>query len=256
MPSREIGAVAHTLGFWREEVLMLSRRHFCCAGVLAGSASSFGRALAADECAAPTRERQHALSPDDALKELKAGNERFLTQNMRNCDLLSQVRATAGGQFPFAVVVGCIDSRVPPELVFDQRIGDIFSARIAGNVAEDDVVGSAEFATKLAGAKLIVVLGHSECGAVKGAIDGVELGRLTNLLQRIKPAVEASRNAPGEHSSKNKDFVQQVATTNARMAAQALQHDSEVLRDLVGQASLKIVAAMHDVSTGRITFME
>jgi carbonic anhydrase len=235
--------------------MRLTRRHFCCAGVFAGTAATFDRALAADSCAVQTRERQVALSPDDALKELKAGNERFLTQTMRNCDLLGQVRATAGGQYPFAVIVGCIDSRVPPELVFDQRIGDIFSARIAGNVADDDVVGSAEFATRLAGAKLIVVLGHSECGAVKGAIDGAELGMLTNLLKRIKPAVEASRNAPGEHTSKNMDFVQQVATARARLAAEGLGRDSPVLRDLIAKGELKIVPAMHDVSTGRITFM-
>jgi carbonic anhydrase len=235
---------------------MLSRRHFCCAGALAGTTMFFGRAFAADSCTTLTRERQAALSPDDALTELRAGNERFLTQNMRNCDLLGQVRATAGGQYPFALVIGCIDSRVPPELVFDQRIGDIFSARIAGNVAEDDVVGSAEFATKLAGARLIVVLGHSECGAVKGAIDGVTLGKLTHLLQRIKPAIEAHGNAPGEHNSKNKDFVQQVATTNARLAAQSLQQDSQILRDLVTQGELKIVAAMHDVTSGRITFLQ
>ena len=235
---------------------MLSRRHFCCAGVLVGTTAAFDGSLAADACAVQTRERQAALNPDDALVELKAGNERFLSRNMRNCDLLDQVRATAGGQYPFAVVIGCIDSRVPPELVFDQRIGDIFSARIAGNVTEDDVVGSAEFATKLAGAKLIVVLGHSECGAVKGAIDGAELGKLTHLLQRIKPAIAANGNAPGEHTSKNKEFVQQVATTNAKLAAQGLQEDSQVLRDLVAQGELKIVAAMHDVATGRITFME
>lgn len=235
---------------------MLSRRHFCCAGALCATAVSPHRAFAADQCAAPTQERQAAMSPDDALLELKAGNERFLSQNMRNCDLLSQVRATARGQFPFAVVVGCIDSRVPPELVFDQRIGDIFSARIAGNVAEDDIVGSTEFATKLAGAKMIVVLGHSECGAIKGAIDGVELGKLTHLLRRIKPAIEASRSAPGEHSSKNKDFVQQVATTNARLAAQDLQQESQILRDLIAQNELRIVAAMHDVASGRITFMD
>ena len=235
---------------------MLSRRHFCCAGVLAGTTAPFGRALAADQCTALTRERQAALSPDEILKELKAGNERFLSQTMRNCDLLGQVRATAGGQFPVALVIGCIDSRVPPELVFDQRIGDIFSARLAGNIVDDDVVGSAEFATRLAGAKLIVVLGHSECGAVKGAIDGAELGKLTQLLRRIKPAIEASRNAPGEHSSKNKDFVQQVATTNARLAAQGLQQESQVLRDLVTRNELRIVAAMHDVASGRITFLE
>ena len=174
-----------------------------------------------------TRERQAAVTPEDALKELKAGNERFLSQNMRNCDLLSQVRATAGGQSPSAVVVGCIDSRVPPELVFDQRIGEIFSARIAGSIVDDDIIGSAEFATKLSGAKLIVVLGHSECDAVKGAIDGAQLGLLTQLLRRIKPAIDANKNAPGEHTSKNKAFVQQVATTNAKLSAENFQQKSE-----------------------------
>jgi len=235
---------------------MLSRRHFCCAGALVGTTVTFRKAFATDQCAALTRERQAAVTPDDALKELKAGNERFLSQNMRNCDLLSQVRATAGGQFPSAVVVGCIDSRVPPELVFDQRIGDIFSARIAGNIVDDDIIGSAEFATKLSGAKLIVVLGHSECGAVKGAIDGAQLGLLTQLLQRIKPAIDANNNAPGEHTSKNKAFVQQVAVTNAKLAAQNFQQKSEVLRDLVARNELKIVSAMHDVASGRITFIE
>lgn len=235
---------------------MLSRRHFCCAGALAATTVTVSKAFAADQCAVQTRERQAALSPEDALKELKEGNERFVTGNMRNCDLRAQVRATAGGQFPIAMIVGCIDSRVPPEMVFDQRIGDIFSARIAGNVADTDVVGSAEFATKLAGARLIVVLGHNECGAVKGAIDGAELGSLTSLLMRIKPAVEASKNVSGEHTSKNKEFVQQVATTNARMVAQGLERDSTVLRDLIAKGELKIVAAMHDIATGRITFMD
>jgi carbonic anhydrase len=235
---------------------MLSRRHFCCAGALASTTATFRSAFAADQCAAPTQERQAAATPDDALKELKAGNQRFLSQDMRNCDLLSQVRATAGGQFPFAIVIGCIDSRVPPELVFDQRIGDVFSGRIAGNVVDDDIIGSAEFATKLAGARLIVVLGHSECGAVKGAIDGAVLGKLTQLLQRIRPAIDANSNAPGEHTSKNKEFVQQVAVTNAKFAAQNLQKESQVLSDLVAQNQLKIVAAMHDVSTGRVTFLE
>jgi carbonic anhydrase len=234
---------------------MLSRRDFCCSGAIAGSLLTLNRAFAADQCAALTQERQSAISPDDALNKLKAGNERFLSQNMRNCDLLEQVRATAGGQFPSSVVVGCIDSRVPPELVFDQRIGDIFSARVAGNIINDDIVGSAEFATKLAGAKLIVVLGHSECGAIKGAIDGAELGKLTGLLQKIRPAVEASKDAPGDHTSKNKDFVQQVAITNAKLAAERLQ-TSDVLHDLVAAKQLMIVAAMHDIATGRVTFIE
>jgi carbonic anhydrase len=235
---------------------MLSRRHFCCSGLIAGSLLTLDRAFAADQCAALTQERQAALSPDDALAKLKAGNERFVSRNMRNCDLLEQVRATSSGQFPSSVIVGCIDSRVPPELVFDQRIGDIFSARIAGNIVNDDIVGSSEFATKLSGAKLIVVLGHSECGAVKGAIDGAELGELTQLLAKIRPAVDACKDAPGDHTSKNKDFVQQVAIANARLAAETLTKTSGVLRDLVAAKQLNIVSAMHDVATGRVTFLE
>src|SRR5215210_1921680 len=143
---------------------MLSRRCFCGAGTAASVLAAAGSAFAADQCDAVTGQRQAAKSPDDALKQLQEGNERFLTQNMRNCDLLTQVRATASGQFPFAMIVGCIDSRVPPELIFDQRLGDVFSARIAGNIVDDNIVGSAEFATKLSGAKVIVVLGHSDCG--------------------------------------------------------------------------------------------
>jgi carbonic anhydrase len=235
---------------------MFSRRHFCCSGAIAASLLAVDRAFAADQCAALTPERQSALSPDDALAKLKAGNERFVSRNMRNCDLIEQVRATAGGQFPSSVIIGCIDSRVPPELVFDQRIGDVFSARVAGNIVNDDIVGSSEFATKLAGAKLIVVLGHSECGAIKGAIDGAKLGELTQLLAKIRPAVEANRDAPGDHTSKNKDFVQEVATTNAKLAAENLTKTSDVLRDLVAAKQLKIVSAMHDISTGRVTFME
>lgn len=234
---------------------MLSRRHFCCSGLIAGSLLTLDRAFAADQCAALTQERQAALNPDDALAKLEAGNERFVSRNMRNCDLIEQVRATSVGQFPSSVIVGCIDSRVPPELVFDQRIGDIFSARIAGNIVNDDIVGSSEFATKLAGAKLIVVLGHSECGAVKGAIDGAELGELTQLLAKIRPAVEACKDVPGDHTSKNKDFVQQVAIANAKLAAENLTKTSGVLRDLVAADQLKIVAAMHDVATGRVTFL-
>lgn len=235
---------------------MLSRRHFCCSGVIAGSLLTLDRAFAADQCAALTQERQAALNPDDALAKLKAGNERFVSRNMRNCDLIEQVRATSIGQFPSCVVVGCIDARVPPELVFDQRIGDVFSARVAGNIVNDDIVGSSEFATKLSGAKLIVVLGHSECGAVKGAIDGAELGELTQLLAKIRPAVEACKDAPGDHTSKNKDFVQQVAIANAKLAAENLTKTSGVLRDLVAANEIKIVSAMHDVATGRVTFLE
>ncbi|AGK58454.1 carbonic anhydrase [Hyphomicrobium denitrificans 1NES1] len=234
---------------------MLSRRHFCCSGLIAGSLLTLDRAFAADQCEVLTRDRQAALSPDDALAKLKAGNERFVSRDVQNCDLIAQVHATSAGQFPSAIIVGCIDSRVPPELVFDQRIGDIFSARVAGNIMNDDIVGSSEYATKIAGAKLIVVLGHSECGAVKGAIDGAELGELTQLLAKIKPAIEACEDVPGDHTSKNKKFVQQVAIANAKLAAENLTKTSEVLRDLVAAKRLSIVSAMHDVATGRVTFL-
>ncbi|MFT3730325.1 MAG: carbonic anhydrase family protein [Hyphomicrobium sp.] len=239
---------------YRGGLPMLSRRHFCCSGALMASLLTIGRA-SADQCTVLTPEGQAALTPEDALAKLKAGNERFVSKTMRNCDLLAQVRATASGQFPSAMIIGCIDSRVPPELVFDQRIGDIFSARIAGNIINDDIVGSSEFATKLSGAKLIVVLGHSECGAIKGAVDDVEFGMLTGLLARIKPAVEeASKDWSGERTSKNKDFVQKVATVNAELGAQKLTALSSVLRELVETKQLKIVSAMHDITTGQVTF--
>jgi carbonic anhydrase len=236
---------------------MLSRRHFCCSSALvAATLLPLDRALAADKCDAMTRAEQAALDPDATLSSLKAGNERFVAGSTRNCDLIAQVRETSTGQFPAALIIGCIDSRVPPELVFDQRIGDIFCARVAGNIVNEDIAGSSEFATKLVGAKLIVVLGHSECGAVKGAIDNAKLGNLTQLLAKIRPAVEACKDEPGEHTSKNAAFVQEVAEENARLAAANLTKMSEVLSGLVASKQLKIVSAMHNVATGHVTFLE
>lgn len=213
-----------------------------------------GTALADDQCAVFDKARQSAITPEEALVRLRDGNERFVAGKMVNCDLIAQVRATAAGQAPFAAVVGCMDSRVPPELVFDQRIGDIFSARVAGNFVNTDIIGSLEFATRLAGAKLIVVLGHSECGAIKGAIDNAELGNLTATLSNIRPAVEQTTGIPGEQSSKNPQLVQAVADTNAKLAAKMLLDRSIVLSELVEAGSLKIVSAMHDVGTGRVAF--
>ncbi len=166
---------------------MFSRRHFCCSGAIAASLLTVDRAFAADQCAALTPERQSALSPDDALVKLKAGNERFVSRNMRNCDLIEQVRATAGGQFPSSVIIGCIDSRVPPELVFDQRIGDVFSARVAGNIVNDDIVGSSEFATKLAGAKLIVGLAIASAAPSKARSTVPSSANLRSSSQRSGP---------------------------------------------------------------------
>jgi carbonic anhydrase len=221
---------------------------------LAGLSSK--TALAADQCAVFDKARQSAITPEEALARLQDGNERFVAGKMVNCDLMAQVRATAAGQAPFAAIVGCIDSRVPPELVFDQRIGDIFSARVAGNFVNTDIIGSLEFATRLAGAKLIVVLGHTECGAIKGAIDNAELGNLTATLSNIKPAVEQASGVPGEHSSKNPQLVQAVADANAKLAARMLLDRSPVLTELVESGSLKIASAMQDVGTGRVSFFD
>ena len=169
-------------------------------------------------------------------------------------DLMAQVRATASGQFPFAVVLGCIDSRVPPELVFDQGIGDIFSPRIAGNFANTDIIGSIEFAIKLAGAKLVVVLGHTECGAVQGACNNARLGNLTHALSNITPAIYAVKEIRDDRTSKNKAFVQKVADENVRLTVQALTDRSTVFKNLVVGKQLKVVGAMHDVVSGRVSF--
>jgi carbonic anhydrase len=196
------------------------------------------------------------VSLDDAIRVLKEGNERFVAGKSINCNLLAQVRATAHGQAPFAAIVGCIDSRVPPELVFDQRIGAIFAARVAGNFVNTDIIGSLEFATMVVGARAIVVLGHTDCGAIKGAIDQVKLGNLTRTLENLTPAVEASKSVAGEHSSKNAKLVQAVADANAKLASKMLVDKSEVLRGLVEKKQLVIAAAMHDVGNGKVTFFD
>ena len=210
-------------------------------------------ARAQDRCVAFTPTMQQAKTPEAALQRLKDGNARFVAGRALHCDLLEQVRSTARQQAPFAAVLGCIDSRVPPELVFDQQIGAMFVARIAGNIASTDIIGSLEFATALAGAKLIVVLGHSECGAVKGAIDDAQLGSLTGVLQQIRPAL-AQLNYKGVPSSKDKALVQRVAEQNAKDAAAQLTSRSETMAGLVREGKLKVVYAMHDVATGKVAW--
>lgn len=233
---------------------MLTRRMFCgCLPAAAASVVATHAFAQSPECAVFDRARQRDVSPDAAIERLKAGNERFLAGEMINCDLLAQVKATSSAQAPFAAVVGCMDSRVPPEIVFDQRIGDIFCARIAGNFVNTDFIGSLEFATRLAGARAIVVLGHSECGAIKGAIDNAELGNLTATLANIRPAVEASTTS-GERNSGNAQFVQAVAETNARLAAEMLVAKSPTMKEMVDAGELRVVWAMHDIASGRVTF--
>lgn len=234
---------------------MISRRYVCGSLALAAPFLVGAHAAKAADCQVFTRERQLALSPEEGLARLKAGNARFVAGTAVNCDLMTQVRNTAAGQAPFAAIVGCIDSRVPPEIIFDQNIGDVFSARVAGNFVNTDIIGSLEFATRLAGAKVIVVLGHSDCGAIKGAVDDVKLGLLTSMLENIKPAVTANAAHAGDRTSKNKAFVQAVADTNARLAARMLTERSAVLKALVDARQLVIASAMHDLSTGKVAFL-
>ena len=236
---------------------MTTRRQMLKALPAAGAAGALlaltGR-LESAEVPAMTREAQRNMTPHKALAMLKAGNERFVRGEMLQRDLLAQVRATSGGQFPFAVVLGCIDSRVPPELVFDQGIGDIFSPRIAGNFANTDIIGSIEFATALAGAKLVVVLGHTDCGAVKGACDHAKLGNLTHTLSNMSPAVYGVTEVQGPRNSRNKAFVQEVAEENVRLTVKSIIDRSTVLSNLVTEKHLKLIGAMHDVSSGRVSF--
>jgi carbonic anhydrase len=203
---------------------------------------------------ARTKESQAAMSPDAALAELRAGNARFVAGLSQARNLPTEVRATASGQYPFAVILSCVDSRQPIEMVFDQGIGDVFSARVAGNVLNDDILGSMEFACKVAGAKLIAVIGHSDCGAIKGAIDDVQLNKLTGLLAKIKPAI-SQVDAGGEPAtSKNKEFVQKVAEANVRLAMQQIRERSWVLREMIDQGKIGLVGGMYDLSTGHVEF--
>ena len=203
---------------------------------------------------APTKESQAATTPQDALAELRAGNARFLAGKTQVRNLPARVRATASGQYPFAVVLSCLDSRIPIELIFDQGIGDIFSSREAGNVLNDDTLGSLEFACKVSGSKLIAVIGHSNCGAIKGAIDNVQLGSLTGLLDRIKPAIANVPDSGSPRDSKNAQFVQQVAEANVRLVMQQIRERSSVLRDMLDQGKIALVGGMYDLDTGEVHF--
>jgi len=202
------------------------------------------------------QEAQQALTPDAALEILKDGNARFVAGESIDRDLIDQQRDTAGGQFPFAVVLSCLDSRSAPEVVFDQGVGDIFVGRVAGNVVDTNLLGSFEFATAAAGSKLIVVMGHTACGAVKGACDGVEVGNLTALLDEIEPAIDAVSTPVGtDRSSANTEFVNRVIETNVRMQVNELLRRSDVVRGLVEEGQVKVVGAVHDLATGEVTFL-
>lgn len=206
---------------------------------------------------AHTKETQATLTPEKALQFLKEGNERFQQNLKANRNLLEQVNDTRNGQFPFATILSCIDSRVSAELVFDQGLGDIFSVRIAGNFVNVDILGSMEFACKLAGTKLVVVLGHTSCGAIKGACDHARLGNLTALINKIEPAVEAVTEPTDEslRNSKNIDFVNTVAVKNVEMTIDNIRKQSPVLAELENDGDIKIVGGMYDISNGKVTFL-
>jgi carbonic anhydrase len=202
------------------------------------------------------KELQQQITPVKALQILKDGNERFLKNLKVNRNLLQQVNETRDGQFPFAVVLSCIDSRTSAELVFDQGLGDIFSVRIAGNVVNEDILGSMEFGCKVAGAKIIVVLGHSKCGAIKGACDAVEMGNLTTLLKKIEPAVREETVTKNERNSSNSAFVESVADINVHLNVKRIVEESAILREMVENGEIGIVGAMYDVAIGKVEFYE
>ncbi|HEY2807470.1 MAG TPA: carbonic anhydrase family protein [Steroidobacteraceae bacterium] len=204
--------------------------------------------------AALTQEQRDRLTPDQILELLERGNERFRTGKMQAHDFLAQKRATVAAQHPALVLVSCIDSRAPAEIIFDVALGDMFNARVAGNVANDDLLGSLEFACAAAGAKVVLVMGHTSCGAIKGAIDNVQLGHLTGLLAKIKPAVSATSYA-GEHTSKNAEFVDAVAKTNVHLTVEAIRSQSEVLAKLEAAGKIKIAGSMYHLSGGRVEFL-
>jgi len=203
-----------------------------------------------------TQETQASLTPKMALQILKEGNNRFVNNLKANRNLLEQAGYTAEGQFPFAVILSCIDSRTSVELVFDQGLGDVFSVRIAGNIINEDVLGSMEFACKVAGSKIIVVLGHTKCGAVKGACDHLEMGNLTALLSKIQPAVYDEKTEIDNRNSGNANFVEKVSTINVKRTVIGIQERSPILKEMIEKGEIGIVGGIHDIANGEVTFFD
>lgn len=203
-----------------------------------------------------TKEMQAAITPVMALEILKKGNDRFVNNLKANRNLLQQANETSDGQHPFAVILSCIDSRTSAELIFDQGLGDVFSVRIAGNIINEDILGSMEFGCKVAGAKIIVILGHTKCGAVRGACDHVEMGNLTALLSKIQPAVYDEKTETENRSSSNNEFVEKVSTINVKRTVHAIMERSPILKEMIEGGTLGIVGGTHDISTGMVIFYE
>lgn len=201
-----------------------------------------------------TKEMQAAITPETALTLLKDGNKRFVNNLKVNRNLLQQANETSDGQHPFAIILSCIDSRTSAELIFDQGLGDIFSVRIAGNILNEDILGSMEFGCKVAGAKIIMVLGHTKCGAIKGACDHVEMGNLTALLSKIQPAVYDEQTVQDNRNSGNASFVEKVATINVKRTVHAIMERSPILKEMIEAGEIGIVGGTHDIATGAVDF--
>ena len=240
---------------FREESDRLDRRAFFKAAGVAAAAGvvevSLGGVLAHADL---TQEQRDRMTPDEIIQQMKAGNERFRSGKPQHRDLMREAKATAKGQYPAAIVFSCVDSRAPVELILDFGIGDIFSGRVAGNVADEDILGSMEFACKVAGSKVVLVMGHTACGAIKGAIDGVQLGNLSALLAKIRPAVEATHYT-GERSAKNYEFVDAVARKNVSLTIANIREKSSVLQSLESAGSIKIAGSMYNLETGVVEFL-
>ena len=200
------------------------------------------------------KDLQDAITPTMAIELLKEGNSRFVNNLKVNRNLLQQANETSDGQHPFAVILSCIDSRTSAELIFDQGLGDVFSVRIAGNIINEDILGSMEFGCKVAGSKMIVVLGHTKCGAIKGACDHVEMGNLTALLSKIQPAVYDEKTETENRSSSNNEFVEKVASINVKRTVQAIMERSPILKEMIEAGEIGIVGGTHDISNGNVHF--
>lgn len=203
-----------------------------------------------------TKELRDSITPQEAVNILKKGNDRFVNNLKVNRNLLQQINETSDGQHPFAVILSCIDSRTSAELIFDQGLGDVFSVRIAGNIQNADILGSMEFSCKVAGAKIVVVLGHTKCGAIKGACDHVEMGNLTTLLEKIKPAIEAEKSVKDNRNAANSMFVEKVASLNVRLTMKQILKNSPILKDMISKGEIILVGGMYDVETGAVDFYD
>lgn len=201
-----------------------------------------------------TKELQDQMTPAQVLEKFKEGNKRFLQKKMFHRDYLSEKDITAAGQHPYAIILSCVDSRTPAEIIFDKGIGDVFNARVAGNFVNTDILGSMEFATKVMGAKLILVMGHTNCGAIKSAIDNVQLGNITAMLSNIRPAVESVTGVTGDKTSKNNKFVEAVAKQNVILAGKTITEKSPIIKSMVDAGQVMIVGSMYDLETGVVTF--